>query len=106
MKLNVRNLLIGLVIVIVLAVVLLRGDQLVELVETMKKGAAIPLVAALCTQLGKYFSQSFAYSFAFEAVDEHMDARSTLPLVFGTFFMNTIAPDVYKRQPLPPSLPY
>ena len=58
MKLNVRNLLIGLVIVIVLAVVLLRGDQLVELVETMKKGAAIPLVAALCTQLGKYFSQA------------------------------------------------
>ena len=31
-KLNIRNLLIGLVIVIVLAVVLLRGDQLVELV--------------------------------------------------------------------------
>lgn len=94
MKLNVRNLLIGLVIIIVLAVVLLRGDQLVELVETMKKGAAIPLVAALCTQLGKYFAQSFAYSFAFEAVDEHMDPRSTLPLVFGTFFMNTIAPSL------------
>ncbi|WP_241963634.1 lysylphosphatidylglycerol synthase transmembrane domain-containing protein [Gordonibacter sp. 28C] len=94
MKLSVRNLLIGLVIVIVLAVVLLRGDQLVELVETMKKGAAIPLIAALCTQLGKYFAQSFAYSFAFEAVDERMDPRSTLPLVFGTFFMNTIAPSL------------
>ena len=94
MKLSIRNLLIGLVIVIVLAVVLLRGDQLVELVETMKKGAAIPLIAALCTQLGKYFAQSFAYSFAFEAVDEHMDPRSTLPLVFGTFFMNTIAPSL------------
>lgn len=94
MKLSIRNLLIGLVIVIVLAVVLLRGDQLVELVETMKKGAAIPLIAALCTQLGKYFAQSFAYSFAFEAVDERMDPRSTLPLVFGTFFMNTIAPSL------------
>ncbi len=94
MKLNIRNLLIGFVIVIVLAVVLLRGDQLVELVETMKKGAAIPLIAALCTQLGKYFSQSFAYSYAFEAVDERMDPRSTLPLVFGTFFMNTIAPSL------------
>lgn len=94
MKLSIRNMLIGLVIVIVLAVVLLRGDQLVELVETMKKGAAIPLIAALCTQLGKYFAQSFAYSFAFEAVDEHMDPRSTLPLVFGTFFMNTIAPSL------------
>lgn len=94
MKLSIRNLLIGLVIVIVLAVVLLRGDQLVELVETMKKGAAIPLIAALCTQLGKYFAQSFAYSFAFEAVGERMDPRSTLPLVFGTFFMNTIAPSL------------
>ena len=89
-----RNLLIGLVIVIVLAVVLLRGDQLVELVETIKKGSVIPLVAALCTQLGKYFAQSFAYSFAFEAVGERMDPRSTLPLVFGTFFMNTIAPSL------------
>ena len=77
MKLNVRNLLIGLVIIIVLVVVLLRGDQLVELVETMKKGALLPLVAALFTQLGKYFAQSFAYSFAFEAVGERMTARST-----------------------------
>lgn len=94
MKLNIRNLLIGLVIIIVLAVVLLRGDQLVELAETIKKGAVIPLIAALCTQLGKYLAQSFAYAFAFEAVDEHMDPRSTLPLVFGTFFMNTIAPSL------------
>lgn len=91
-KLNIRNLLIGLVIVIVLAVVLLRGDQLVELVETIKKGAVIPLIAAVCTQLGKYFAQSFSYSYAFEAVDEHMNPRETLPLVFGTFFVNTIAP--------------
>ncbi len=94
MKFNIRNLLLGLVIIIVLAVVLLRGDQLVELVETMKQGSAIPLIAALLTQLGKYVAQSFAYSFTFEAVDEHMAPRSTLPLVFGTFFMNTIAPSL------------
>ena len=94
MKLNIRNLLVGLVIVIVLAVVLLRGDQLVELIDTIKKGSIVPLVAALFTQLGKYFAQSFAYSYAFEAVDEHMSPKSTLPLVFGTFFMNTIAPSL------------
>ncbi len=94
MKLNIRNLLIGLVIVIVLAVVLLRGDQLVELIDTIKKGAVIPLIAAVCTQLGKYFAQSFSYSFCFEAVDEHMNPRETLPLVFGTFFVNTIAPSL------------
>src|SRR5699024_5474557 len=93
-KLSIRNLLAGLVIVIVLAVVLLRGDQLVELADTIRKGSVIPLVAALLTQLGKYFAQSFAYSYAFEAVDERMSPRETLPLVFGTFFMNTIAPSL------------
>lgn len=94
MKFSIRNLLIGLVLIIVLAVIVLRGDQLVELADTIQKGAAIPLIAALCTQLGKYFAQSFAYSYAFEVVDEHMDPRDTLPLVFGTFFMNTIAPSL------------
>ena len=91
---NIRLLLIGLVIIIVCAVVFMRGDQLVELVETMKQGSALPLVAAVCTQLGKYVSQSFAYSHCFKAVDERMKPRSTLPLVFGTFFMNTIAPSL------------
>lgn len=39
MKFNVKNLLMGLVLIIVLAVVFLRGDQLVELGETMKQGS-------------------------------------------------------------------
>lgn len=91
---NIRLLLIGLVIIIVCAVVFMRGDQLVELVETMKQGATLPLIAAICTQLGKYLSQSFAYSHCFKAVGERMKPRSTLPLVFGTFFMNTIAPSL------------
>ncbi len=94
MKLSIRKILIGVVIVIVLAMILLRGDQLVELADTIKQGAVVPLIAAVCTQLGKYFAQSFAYSYAFEAVGERMDARSTLPLVFGTFFVNTIAPSL------------
>ena len=91
---NIRLLLIGMVIIIVCAVVFMRGDQLVELVETMKQGATLPLIAAICTQLGKYLSQSFAYSHCFKAVNERMKPRSTLPLVFGTFFMNTIAPSL------------
>lgn len=94
MKLSVRNLLLGLVIVIVLAMFVLRGDQLVELAETVKRGSVIPLLLAVCTQLGKYFSQSYAYTYAFKAVGEHMPPRATLPLVFGTFFMNTIAPSL------------
>lgn len=90
MKFSIRNLLVGLVLIIVLAVVFLRGDQLAELVETMQRGSTIPLVAAILTQLCKYVSQSFAYSSCFRAVGEHMAPRATLPLVFGTFFMNTI----------------
>ncbi len=91
---NIRLLLVGLVVIIVLAVVVMRGDQLVELVDTMQRGTALPLVAAVCTQLGKYVSQSFAYAHCFKAVGERMRPRSTLPLVFGTFFMNTIAPSL------------
>lgn len=94
MKLNARNVLVAVVIVIVLAMLVLRRDQLIELLDTIKKGSVVPLIAALCMQLGKYTAQSFAYSFAFAAVDEKMKPRATLPLVFGTFFMNTIAPSL------------
>lgn len=94
LKPSIQKILVGFVIVIVLAFILLRGDQLVELAETMKRGAIIPLVLAILTQLGKYYAQSWAYHFAFAAVGEKMNPRDTLPLVFGTFFMNTIAPSL------------
>lgn len=93
-KIGVRKLIIGVIIVIALIVVLLRGDQFFELLETVRKGALIPLLLAIGTQLCKYIAQSFAYSAAFKTVDEPMRARDTLPLVFGTFFMNTIAPSL------------
>lgn len=91
-NLSFRNLLIGLVIVVVLAMIILRGDQLVELAETIRQGSVLPLVAAIATQLVKYFLQSVAYTHTFAAVGECYAIRNTLPLVFGTFFMNTIAP--------------
>ncbi|MFR7747139.1 MAG: lysylphosphatidylglycerol synthase transmembrane domain-containing protein [Eggerthellaceae bacterium] len=94
MKFNFRNLMAGLIIIIVLAFVFLRGDQINELAQTMAQGAMIPLVIAILTQLCKYFSQSFAYKFSFKAVGEHMRARNTLPLVFGTFFLNTVFPSL------------
>ena len=94
MKSSVRNILIGVVILIVVAFVVLRGDQLVELIETMKRGLAIPLVLAVCSQLGKYVAQSFAYHYSFASVGEHMKVKHTLPLVFGSFFMNTVAPSL------------
>lgn len=94
MKFNFRNLFAGLVIIIVLAFVFLRGDQLNELATTMAQGALIPLVIAILTQLCKYFSQSFAYKYSFQAVGETMHPKNTLPLVFGTFFLNTVFPSL------------
>jgi uncharacterized protein (TIRG00374 family) len=91
---SIRKLVIGVVIVIGLAVVLLRGDQFFELIETMKTGAVLPLVLAIVSQLGKYFAQAFAYAAAFKTVNEKRRPKDTLPLVFGSFFMNTIAPSL------------
>jgi uncharacterized protein (TIRG00374 family) len=91
---GIRKLVIGVIIVIALAVVLLRGDQFFELVETMQTGAILPLIVAVLSQFGKYVAQAFAYSSAFRTVNEERRPRDTLPLVFGSFFMNTIAPSL------------
>lgn len=89
---SIRTLLMGIVLIIVLAVVILRGDQIVELAETIKQGSMLPIVIALVLQLGKYALQSLGYHFSFKAIGENYAIKHTLPLVFGTFFMNTIAP--------------
>ena len=44
---SIRTLLMGIVLIIVLAVVILRGDQIVELAETIKQGSMLPIVIAL-----------------------------------------------------------
>lgn len=82
----------GIVIVVALAIVFMRGDSLVELIETMQLGSALPLLAAVAFQFGKYISQSFAFSNSFKTVGETMRPRDTINLVFGMFFMNTVAP--------------
>jgi uncharacterized protein (TIRG00374 family) len=90
---NIRILLIGVLIIIVLAVIWLRGDQFIELVVTMERGSLIPLVFAVIAQFGKYISQSYAYADAFKTVGEpDSKPREMLPLVFGSYFMNVIAP--------------
>jgi uncharacterized protein (TIRG00374 family) len=86
-------LLVGVVIIIALAVLWLRGDQLIELVVTMEGGSLIPLILAIVAQFGKYISQSYAYADAFKTVGEPSSKpREMLPLVFGSYFMNVIAP--------------
>jgi len=91
---GIRKLIIGVVIFIALAVVFLRGDQFIEMVETMQTGSLLPLAIAVLSQLGKYVAQAFAYAAAFKTVGEQRRPRDTLPLVFGSFFMNTIAPSL------------
>ncbi|MDR0347031.1 MAG: flippase-like domain-containing protein [Coriobacteriales bacterium] len=90
---SIRILLIGVLMVIALAVVWLRGDQLKELITTMEGGDFVPLVFAILAQFGKYVSQAYAYAAAFRIVGEkNVRSREMLPLVFGSYFMNVIAP--------------
>jgi uncharacterized protein (TIRG00374 family) len=80
-------------IVIALAVILIRGDQLVELIQTMRGGSLIPLLLAIVFQFGKYISQAFAYTASFRTVGEStLGPKEMLPLVFSSYFINVIAP--------------
>lgn len=90
---NIRILFIGVLIVVALAVILIRGDQFLELIDTMQGGSLIPLVLAVVSQFGKYISQAFAYSASFKTVGEtSLKPREMLPLVFSSYFINVAAP--------------
>lgn len=92
MSRNVRLILIGLIVIIVLAMIFMRGDQLEKLMETVKKGSPLFLILAVVFQLGKYFSQGFQFTWCFRSVGSRIDFPTGIKLVFGTFFVNTIAP--------------
>lgn len=94
MRGNIGKLIAGLVIVIVLAIIFMRGDDLVKLVDTIQKGAPLFLVLAVIAQMGKYVLQGFAFKYCFHAVEESISFRTGFALVFGTFFVNTIAPSL------------
>ena len=91
---SIRNIVIGAVFVLALAIVLLRGESFFELIDTMSTGAAIPLILAFIIQMGKYVSQGFAYSSSFRTVEERLSPKTCFPLVFSAFFMNTVAPSL------------
>ena len=80
--------------VIVLAFVFLRGDQLREFLDTLKQGSPLLLIAAVVAQLGKYTAQGFGFKACFHAVNSKIDFKMGITLVFGTFFVNTIAPSL------------
>lgn len=91
-KKNLRLIFFGIIVVIVLAVIFMRGDQLEKLIETVQKGSPLFLILAILLQLGKYFSQGFQFPRCFESVGAKINFATGIKLVFGTFFVNTIAP--------------
>lgn len=91
---NIGLIVAGLVIVIVLAFVFMRGEELQEFLDAVKKGSPLFLVLAVAAQLGKYFSQGFGFKACFNAVGGKINFKTGITLVFGTFFVNTIAPSL------------
>lgn len=92
MRKNFGKILVGLVAVIVLAVVFMRGDQLENLITTIEKGTPLFLVLAVVFQLGKYFSQGASFIWCFKAVDARLGFWEGVKLVFSTFFVDTVVP--------------
>jgi len=91
---NIRKLVAGVVVVIVLAFIFMRGDQLVQLAEAIQTGSPLFIILAILAQLGKYFAQGFGFRACFDTVGEKITFKTGLSLVFGTFFVNTIAPSL------------
>lgn len=94
MKGNLRKILIGVVIIIVLAFIFMRGDQLRDLIRTVQEGTPLFMVLAIVLQLGKYFLQGAQYVWCFKSVQSSIRYLDGGKLVFGTFFVNTIAPSL------------
>ncbi len=91
-KKSYGSLIAGLVLVVALAVVFMRGDQLKELVHTIDEGAPLLLVLAVAFQLAKYLAQAASFTWCFKCVDAKLPFATNLRLVFQTFFMDTAVP--------------
>lgn len=94
MRGNLQKIMIGIVVVIVLAFILFSGDSLVKLVDTIKQGTPAFIIAAVAAQVGKYLAQGRGFQACFNTVNGYISYGTGLSLVFGTFFMNTVAPSM------------
>ena len=92
MRKNLGKIFVGLVAVIVLAVIFMRGNQLENLIKTIEKGTPIFLILAVALQMGKYFSQGASFIWCFKAVDSKIGFWEGVKLVFSTFFVDTVVP--------------
>jgi phosphatidylglycerol lysyltransferase len=82
-------LVIGLVVVVV---ILSRSDEIGTFIATVQTGAWLPLVVAAGFEVGKFFSQSYAVTSAFEATGAKRNPKKLLPVVFSAMFVNSLAP--------------
>ena len=94
MSSNIRKLVAGVVVVIVLAFIFMRGDQLVQLAEAIRTGSPLFIILAVLAQLGKYFAQGFGFRACFDTVGEKITFKTGLSLEVGTVCVNTIAPSL------------
>lgn len=91
---NIGKLLAGLAVIVVLAVIFMRGDQLQHLIDTIEKGTPFFLVLAVVFQMAKYFSQGLSFGWCFRAVNARLPYRTCLKLVFQTYFLDTVIPSL------------
>lgn len=94
MKKNMGKILAGLIAIVVLAVIFLRGDQLEELARTVQHGSPFLLFAAIAAELVRYLTQALAFTWCFRAVDAQMPFKENVKLVFKTFFIDTVVPSL------------
>lgn len=94
MKKNLGKLVAGLAVIIVLAVIFMRGDQLEHLVRTIEEGAPLFLILAVAFQMTKYLCQALSFSQCFRAVDARMPYGECVRLVFQTYFLDTVIPSM------------
>ncbi len=91
---SLRNLIVGIVIVVVLVVIFMRGSQLMELAEMMSRGTPVFLALAIAAQMGNYWAQGLGYRSCFRVVDEKIPFTSGLSMVFSALFVNTLVPSM------------
>ncbi len=94
MRGNLRKVMIGTVVVIVLAFIFFSGDSLVKLVDTIKQEHALLHHCGGSGPAVQVLAQGRGFQACFNTVNGHISYRTGLSLVFGTFFMNTVAPSM------------
>lgn len=92
MKKNMGVIFAGLIAVVVLAVIFMRGDQLEHLIKTIQHGSPFLLILAVVGELVRYLAQAASFKWCFRAVNQHMPFKENVKLVFQTYFIDTVIP--------------